>query len=81
MIGMPELDQRMVDHLVRRAEADGAGRQEEATWSPGGVLRRGGLAAVALVRRRLGATLVGIGERLYGTAASDAVREHPAPTA
>jgi hypothetical protein len=71
MFGQPYLDQRTIERLVRRAGAGGEGRHEEASWSPDGVVPRGGTAAIALVRRRLGTALVGIGEWLRGAPAAD----------
>jgi hypothetical protein len=77
MIGMPELNQRTVDHLVRLAETDYEGRPQKAAWSTERTDARRWSAAVVLVRQHLGETLVGIGERLRGTPAGDAAASAP----
>jgi hypothetical protein len=72
VISIPDCDQRLLEHLVRAAAADREGWMREAARDAGDARPREGSPVVALVRRHLGDSLVGIGERLSGTPASHA---------
>jgi hypothetical protein len=62
----------MVERLVRAAGADREGRTKEEARATGGTRPQGNSTVIALLRRRLGETLVGLGGRLGGTPAGHA---------